>query len=1357
MFPIRPQSAALNQFGRKALAAAVVMMALFFIVPCHATLPTGWSGVDISGAATGSESYTSGTFTIIGAGTGCITGSDQMHFTYTNVTGDFKLTARLASFNGVKGSQVGLSLRASASGSCAAAEIAFEPAMNSGPNTNDFYMYNRLLGTGSYFMLPSAVGPSAMTVPCWLQLVRSGNEFGVYKSSNGQEWRQVQGLSGGPFVVSGTVTVGLFVASGTTTTATASFDNVTLINSPVTNYETSWLGNTYTKNSTTWVSGYARGMYTSPNGACYVVSSSDEGGESGKIYQSGTIVTPFGITPRGGGEGKITSDGTHLYFMANIGGTANQIYQTDMLASTMGYNAIFFNSSPAQSGIAYGNGELYVSDHALNEIRVATPTQSDYNLRYNSEQVLTSNSIDVSGVTNPAPQSVYQSQWIGDGPCCWVPLTSGTYTVRMHFAELDSGTNVTAGYRRMKVIVGNQYVDNYDIVATTGTNFKAAVVTFSNVVVTTGTLVTVTTRGSNPGTNTTAVLNGVEILDAAGVNQVKAINCGGPASGSWLTSINELPGRAFPFTRPGPMVVDKRGNLWIIQDGAPFPAASHFVTTGSGSVQCYTKNGQPVLSGSGTPVIISDFVNPVDLCYDSVGDHLYVADNGPAQNVRMYTGLVSGTTPRVPTCTNTFGQSVLSGASPGLAYDPNAGGDARFYGLTGIGLDSGTNLYVCCNWSSNSTNLKAFTPGMNLLWKVQGLEFCNGGDFDASANASDVWTPNYHYTMNYNGSTPGGEWTLKSFLWNSFTYGPQPYQQNNSAIYRKINGVPFLFAAAQGQMGPVFIYRFNGEQIVPCGSLQSVNNYVTTGTTQTKVTGWEIWTDANGDGHVDTGSYTYTGTYNAQTAIYGPAWFNGGPNMGSNANEVVLQTTAASGANGSFDVSAAGDIYITTGNYVEKFAYQGLNSYGVPLYTTSGYSSIRVPNDGTFNFYNSWPYARLRYAGGATDTMYLLGGSHPLAGGTTGGGTLYNYGGTLICYDNWSTSPTRRFMTVLPDVDNDVNLSGIVPTPYVQFVYMSFDVANGIAFPTEVTGPIHMVDSAGNLLPALLAGPEVDANSAINDDCMGTHAHFNPATGEYTVTQEASGWREKENLWRWNPSPVILIQPVNQSTMAGQPASFTVSASGTSALGYQWQMLASGSSTWISLSNGNGYSGATSPTMVLNSLAQMSGNEFRCVVANQYGSVTSGSATLTVQTAYAAWQASVFGVNATNPAIAGDLVANNPAGITNFLAYALGMNPYSATVGHLPKVGLATTSGTNYLSVQFPRNGGDSTLVYCVQVSNNLATNEWTPLSTFNGIAWSGSGSVIESGTTPNINVQVIDSQPFNTVLKRFLRLQISD
>ncbi|HET7206523.1 MAG TPA: choice-of-anchor D domain-containing protein [Terriglobales bacterium] len=84
-------------------------------------------------------------------------------------------------------------------------------------------------------------------------------------------------------------------------------------------------------------------------------------------------------------------------------------------------------------------------------------------------------------------------------------------------------------------------------------------------------------------------------------------------------------------------------------------------------------------------------------------------------------------------------------------------------------------------------------------------------------------------------------------------------------------------------------------------------------------------------------------------------------------------------------------------------------------------------------------------------------------------------------------------------------------------------------------------------------------------------------------------------------APTITTQPASQTLTAGQTATFTVVASGTAPLSYQWQK------------NGVNISGATSSSYTTPATTTTdSGSTFRVVVSNSAGSATSNAATLTV-------------------------------------------------------------------------------------------------------------------------------------------------
>ena len=102
-------------------------------------------------------------------------------------------------------------------------------------------------------------------------------------------------------------------------------------------------------------------------------------------------------------------------------------------------------------------------------------------------------------------------------------------------------------------------------------------------------------------------------------------------------------------------------------------------------------------------------------------------------------------------------------------------------------------------------------------------------------------------------------------------------------------------------------------------------------------------------------------------------------------------------------------------------------------------------------------------------------------------------------------------------------------------------------------------------------------------------------------------------------APVIQTQPASETVGAGQAAEFTVAASGSAQLVYQWEKEPAGASAFTKISDTGGFSGSGTSTLQLaaDATAGMSGDQFECVVTNNAGSVTSTSATLTVTSSIA--------------------------------------------------------------------------------------------------------------------------------------------
>src|SRR5207253_4912711 len=85
-----------------------------------------------------------------------------------------------------------------------------------------------------------------------------------------------------------------------------------------------------------------------------------------------------------------------------------------------------------------------------------------------------------------------------------------------------------------------------------------------------------------------------------------------------------------------------------------------------------------------------------------------------------------------------------------------------------------------------------------------------------------------------------------------------------------------------------------------------------------------------------------------------------------------------------------------------------------------------------------------------------------------------------------------------------------------------------------------------------------------------------------------------------NTAPAISLQPQSQTVTQGNIVNFTVTATGSPTLIYQW------------LFNGTNISGATASSYSKTNVQPVDGGPYRVVITNNSGSITSSVAILTV-------------------------------------------------------------------------------------------------------------------------------------------------
>jgi hypothetical protein len=207
-----------------------------------------------------------------------------------------------------------------------------------------------------------------------------------------------------------------------------------------------------------------------------------------------------------------------------------------------------------------------------------------YDHGYNNPSYIasTSQTIDTSGVINPAPQEVYQTaREYYNFSYVLTGLTAGTvYTLRLHFADFQS---TAVGQRVFNVSVnGTQVLSNFDIYATAGGQYKAVV---ENVPITAESNGQLTVNFS--GINNWAWVNGIEVDDSSG-QIVQTVNAGLLPGGALTIDSNS-------FTNQGTVSVSNGETLtlnsvWTNASGATISASGATLSLSNGPTT-WTNNG----------------------------------------------------------------------------------------------------------------------------------------------------------------------------------------------------------------------------------------------------------------------------------------------------------------------------------------------------------------------------------------------------------------------------------------------------------------------------------------------------------------------------------------------------------------------------------------------------------------------------------------------------------------------------------------------------------------------------------------------------------------------------------------------
>ena len=249
-------------------------------------------------------------------------------------------------------------------------------------------------------------------------------------------------------------------------------------------------------------------------------------------------------------------------------------------------------------------------------------------------------------------------------------------------------------------------------------------------------------------------------------------------------------------------------------------------------------------------------------------------------------------------------------------------------------------------------------------------------------------------------------------------------------------------------------------------------------------------------------------------------------------------------------------------------------------------------------------------AGGNGATLTLSGA----ASATTAADSSGNYMFSGLPNGTYAIAPSHSGFTFVPSSQsttvNGANVAGVnftdnaapvAPTISTQPVNQAVTAGQAATFTVAAAGTAPLsyqwqkngVNLAGATLASYTAPATTTSDNGASFDVVVSNTAGSVTSSAATLTVTAA-----------TVAPSITGQPASQTVTTGQTASFSVTATGTAPLNYQWSK------------NGTAISGATASSYTTPATSTSdNGALFTAVVSNTAGSVTSSAATLTVTAA----------------------------------------------------------------------------------------------------------------------------------------------
>ncbi|HTC64977.1 MAG TPA: putative Ig domain-containing protein [Candidatus Saccharimonadales bacterium] len=301
----------------------------------------------------------------------------------------------------------------------------------------------------------------------------------------------------------------------------------------------------------------------------------------------------------------------------------------------------------------------------------------------------------------------------------------------------------------------------------------------------------------------------------------------------------------------------------------------------------------------------------------------------------------------------------------------------------------------------------------------------------------------------------------------------------------------------------------------------------------------------------------------------------------------VIAGTPAAGTSGIYPIT------INAHNGVGSDATQAftLTVNQAPAFTSANAATFYIGAQDTFSVTSTGSPAPTLAEAGFLPTGVTLNFTTGLLSGSSGVGPAGTYPVTFILHNGAGPDVSQTFTLTVVLGSSSPSINSPNNTTFVIGSLGSFSVT-ATGSPTPVFSETGALPTGVlfNTSTGVLSGtPAVGSLSSYPITINATNGVGTDATQNFTLTVGAA--------------PLITTQPQSQSVSVGQGATFTVAATGSTPLNYQWQV------------NGVNIGGATFSFYSLPATtANNDGTTITVVVSNAVGSVTSTVATLTVDT-----------------------------------------------------------------------------------------------------------------------------------------------